>query len=176
MTRRAWPSCTPASSTSGARRAASRCWKACCASGPSPARSGSATRGGPPTAGPPRRTPIPTPTARGTLVVVHNGILENYLEIKERLLGEGHVFRSETDTEVLAHLVEHHVKATGRLESAVKHALAEVRGSYAIGVVAASAPDRLVAAKHGAGSVVVGLGRGEMYVASDIPGHPRAHT
>jgi glucosamine--fructose-6-phosphate aminotransferase (isomerizing) len=105
----------------------------------------------------------------GDLVVVHNGILENYLEIKERLLGEGHVFRSETDTEVLAHLVEHHVKATGRLESAVKHALAEVRGSYAIGVVAAVAPDRLVAAKHGAGSVVVGLGRGEMYVASDIP-------
>ncbi len=105
----------------------------------------------------------------GELVVVHNGILENYLEIKERLLSEGHVFRSETDTEVLAHLIEHHVKATGRLESAVKHALAEVRGSYAIGVVAASAPDRLVAAKHGAGSVVVGLGRGEMYVASDIP-------
>jgi glutamine---fructose-6-phosphate transaminase (isomerizing) len=105
----------------------------------------------------------------GELVVVHNGILENYLELKERLLSEGHVFRSETDTEVLAHLVEHHVKVTGRLESAVKHALAEVRGSYAIGVVAAAAPDRLVAAKHGAGSVVVGLGRGEMYVASDIP-------
>ena len=105
----------------------------------------------------------------GELVVVHNGILENYLEIKERLLSEGHTFRSDTDTEVLAHLVEHHVKITGRLESAVKHALAEVRGSYAIGVVATAAPDRLVAAKHGAGSVVVGLGRGEMYVASDIP-------
>ncbi len=105
----------------------------------------------------------------GELVVVHNGILENYLEIKERLLGEGHTFRSDTDTEVLAHLVEHHLKVSGRLESAVKHALAEVRGSYAIGVVATAAPDRLVAAKHGAGSVVVGLGRGEMYVASDIP-------
>ncbi|MGH7334603.1 MAG: glutamine--fructose-6-phosphate transaminase (isomerizing), partial [Candidatus Rokuibacteriota bacterium] len=105
----------------------------------------------------------------GELVVVHNGILENYLEIKERLLGEGHAFRSETDTEVLAHLIEHHVKITGRLESAVKRALAEVRGSYAIGVVATAAPDRLVAAKQGAGSVVVGLGRGEMFVASDIP-------
>jgi glucosamine--fructose-6-phosphate aminotransferase (isomerizing) len=105
----------------------------------------------------------------GELVVVHNGILENYLEIKERLLAEGHIFRSETDTEVLAHLVEHHLKATGRLESAVKRALAEVRGSYAIGVVATAAPDRLVAAKQGAGSVVVGLGRGEMFVASDIP-------
>jgi glutamine---fructose-6-phosphate transaminase (isomerizing) len=105
----------------------------------------------------------------GELVVVHNGILENYLEIKTRLRDEGHQFRSETDTEVLAHLVEHHLKATGRLESAVKRALAEVRGSYAIGVVSTAAPDRLVAAKQGAGSVVVGLGRGEMFVASDIP-------
>jgi glucosamine--fructose-6-phosphate aminotransferase (isomerizing) len=105
----------------------------------------------------------------GQLVVVHNGILENYLELRERLLAEGHTFRSETDTEVLAHLVEHHLKATGRLDTAVKRALAEVRGSYAIGVVSAAAPDRLVAAKQGAGSVVVGLGRGEMFVASDIP-------
>ena len=105
----------------------------------------------------------------GSLVVVHNGILENYLELKERLAEEGHAFTSETDTEVLAHLVEHHLKATGRLDQAVKQALAEVRGSYAIGVVSTAAPDRLVAAKHGAGSVVVGLGKGEMYVASDIP-------
>jgi glutamine---fructose-6-phosphate transaminase (isomerizing) len=105
----------------------------------------------------------------GDLVVVHNGILENYLEIKERLIGAGHTFRSETDTEVLAHLVEHHLTITGRLDIAVKRALSEVEGSYAIGVVAVAAPDRLVAAKHGAGSVVVGLGRGEMFVASDIP-------
>jgi glucosamine--fructose-6-phosphate aminotransferase (isomerizing) len=105
----------------------------------------------------------------GTLVVVHNGILENYLELKERLQAEGHRFRSETDTEVLAHLVEHHLNGTGRLDWAVKRALADVTGSYAIGVVSAAAPDRLVAAKQGAGSVVVGLGRGEMFVASDIP-------
>jgi glucosamine--fructose-6-phosphate aminotransferase (isomerizing) len=105
----------------------------------------------------------------GALVVVHNGILENYLELKERLVAEGHAFRSETDTEVLAHLVEHHLKSTGRLEAAVKRSLGEVKGSYAIGVVAVSAPDRLVTAKHGAGSVVIGLGRGEMFVASDIP-------
>ena len=105
----------------------------------------------------------------GTLVVVHNGILENYLEIKDRLLADGHQFRSETDTEVLAHLIEHHLRATGRLDRAVKAAALEVTGSYAIGVVSATAPDRLVAAKHGAGSVVVGLGRGEMFVASDIP-------
>jgi glucosamine--fructose-6-phosphate aminotransferase (isomerizing) len=112
----------------------------------------------------------------GTLVVVHNGILENYLEIKERLLDARHTFRSETDTEVLAHLIEHHLRETRRLDRAVKAALGEFRGSYAIGVVSTTAPDRVVAAKHGAGSVVVGLGRGEMFIASDIPailGHTR---
>jgi glutamine---fructose-6-phosphate transaminase (isomerizing) len=105
----------------------------------------------------------------GGLVVVHNGILENYLEIKERLAADGHTFKSETDTEVLAHLVEHHLRGTQRLDQAVKAALREVTGSYAVGVVSRSAPDRLIAAKQGAGSVVVGLGRGEMFVASDIP-------
>jgi glutamine---fructose-6-phosphate transaminase (isomerizing) len=105
----------------------------------------------------------------GTLVVVHNGILENYLEIKERLRAEGHAFKSETDTEVLAHLIEHHLKTTPRLERAVKRALGEFKGSYAVGVVSSAAPDRVVAAKHGAGSVVIGLGNGEMFIASDIP-------
>ena len=105
----------------------------------------------------------------GGLVVVHNGILENYLELKERLRAEGHTFRSETDTEVLAHLIEHHLKREGRLDRAVKRALGEVTGSYAVGVLSSAAPDRLVAAKQGAGSVVIGLGRGEMFVASDIP-------
>ena len=105
----------------------------------------------------------------GTLVVVHNGILENYLEIKERLQAQGHTFKSETDTAVIAHLIEHHLKTTPRLERAVKAALAEFKGSYAVGVVSKAAPDRLIAAKHGAGSVVVGLGKGEMFIASDIP-------
>src|SRR5205807_2867690 len=68
-----------------------------------------------------------------------------------------------------AHLIEHHLKTSGRLERAVKAALAEVAGSYAIGVVSTAAADRLIAAKHGEGSVVVGLGRGEMFIASDIP-------
>ncbi|HEX2436658.1 MAG TPA: glutamine--fructose-6-phosphate transaminase (isomerizing) [Methylomirabilota bacterium] len=111
----------------------------------------------------------PHTDCHGTLVVVHNGILENYLELKERLAAEGHAFRSETDTEVLAHLIEDRLLRVGDLETAVRLALREVRGSYAIGVVAAAAPDRLVVAKHGAGSVVVGLGQGEMFVASDIP-------
>ncbi|PYM06338.1 MAG: glutamine--fructose-6-phosphate transaminase (isomerizing) [Candidatus Rokuibacteriota bacterium] len=105
----------------------------------------------------------------GALVVVHNGILENYLPIKERLLAQGHVFKSETDTEVLAHLVEHHLKDTPRLDRAVRLALREVKGSYAISLIAASAPDRLIAAKHGAGGVVIGLGQGETFIASDIP-------
>jgi glucosamine--fructose-6-phosphate aminotransferase (isomerizing) len=105
----------------------------------------------------------------GSLVVVHNGILENYLQLKERLQSTGHVFKSETDTEVLAHLVEHHLALTGDLESAVRSALGEIRGAYAIGVVSAAAPDRLIAGKHGAGSVVVGIGQGEMIIASDIP-------
>jgi glucosamine--fructose-6-phosphate aminotransferase (isomerizing) len=105
----------------------------------------------------------------GTLVVVHNGILENYLEIKEQLKADGHAFKSETDTEVLAHLIEQHLKTTPRLEAAVKRALGDFKGSYAVGVMSSTAPNRLVAAKHGAGSVVIGLGNGEMFVASDIP-------
>jgi len=105
----------------------------------------------------------------GSLVVVHNGILENYLEIKDRLRAEGHAFKSETDTEVIAHLIEHHLAQGARLDQAVKRTMAEFKGSYAVGVVARAAPDRLIAAKHGAGSVVVGLGKGEMFVASDIP-------
>ena len=105
----------------------------------------------------------------GTLVVVHNGIIENYLPIKERLIAEGHVFTSETDTEVIAHLIERHLEDTPRLEEAVRRALRELKGSYAIVVLSKQTPDRLVAAKHGAGSVVVGLGQGETYLASDIP-------
>jgi glutamine---fructose-6-phosphate transaminase (isomerizing) len=105
----------------------------------------------------------------GDLVVVHNGIIENYLPIKERLQAEGHVFKSETDTEVIAHLIERHLKDAPRLDDAVRRALRELRGSYAIVVLHRRMPDRLVAAKLGAGSVVVGLGENETFLASDIP-------
>jgi len=105
----------------------------------------------------------------GDVVVVHNGIIENYLPIKERLQAEGHVFTSETDTEVIAHLIARRLQDGPRLEGAVRRALGELRGSYAIAVLWRKMPDRLVAAKQGAGSVVVGLGQGEMYLASDIP-------
>ena len=105
----------------------------------------------------------------GSLVVVHNGILENYLGLKERLLEAGHRFTSETDTEVIAHLVEEYVAKGLSLAAAARAALREVRGAYAIGILAASAPQQLIVAKHGAGAVVVGLGQGETFVASDIP-------
>ncbi len=105
----------------------------------------------------------------GSIVVVHNGILENYLPIKVGLIAEGHTFKSETDTEVVAHLVEKHWVEAGGLGEAVRRALAELRGAYAIGVISDREPDVLVAAKTGAGGVVIGLGDGEYFVASDIP-------
>jgi glucosamine--fructose-6-phosphate aminotransferase (isomerizing) len=105
----------------------------------------------------------------GSIVVVHNGILENYLPIKKRLQADGHTFKSETDTEVVAHLVEAHFPAAGSLAEAVRRALSELRGAYAIGVVSDREPDCLVTAKTGAGGVVIGLGEGEYFVASDIP-------
>jgi glucosamine--fructose-6-phosphate aminotransferase (isomerizing) len=105
----------------------------------------------------------------GSIVVVHNGILENYLPIKAALQAAGHTFKSETDTEVLAHLVEQHWAEAGGLAEAVRRALREVRGAYAVGVVSDREPDALVAAKSGAGGVVVGLGDGEYFVASDVP-------
>jgi glucosamine--fructose-6-phosphate aminotransferase (isomerizing) len=105
----------------------------------------------------------------GSIVVVHNGILENYLPIKKRLQADGHTFKSETDTEVVAHLVEAHFPAAGSLAEAVRRALSELRGAYAVGVVSDREPDCLVTAKSGAGGVVIGLGEGEYFVASDIP-------
>ena len=83
----------------------------------------------------------PHTDCHGSLVVVHNGILENYLELKERLAAEGHVFRSETDTEVLAHLVEHHLARRATRWRPPSGWRSRGRGSYALGVVAAAAPD-----------------------------------
>jgi glucosamine--fructose-6-phosphate aminotransferase (isomerizing) len=105
----------------------------------------------------------------GSLAVVHNGIIENYLSLKQRLLQAGHAFRSQTDTEVIAHLLEQHLAAGRDLVEAVRCTLRELRGAYALGVLSTAAPDRLIVAKHGAGSVVVGLGREGTFLASDIP-------
>jgi glucosamine--fructose-6-phosphate aminotransferase (isomerizing) len=102
-----------------------------------------------------------------TFAVVHNGIIENYAGLRAQLISEGHRFASETDTEVLAHLLERHYN--GDLVTAVRHTLAEVQGAFALGVISSDSPDRLIFARNGASPLVVGLGEGEMFVASDIP-------
>jgi glucosamine--fructose-6-phosphate aminotransferase (isomerizing) len=108
----------------------------------------------------------PHTDCQGHIAVVHNGIIENYLALRERLIAAGHQFRSETDTEVLPHLIEHHFH--GNLEQAIRKALAEVRGSYAIAVVSSHDKNRLYAARKDS-PLVIGLGEGENFVASDIP-------
>jgi glucosamine--fructose-6-phosphate aminotransferase (isomerizing) len=106
----------------------------------------------------------------GSLVVVHNGIVENYLELKKDLQAQGHTFCSETDTEVIAHLIEQRYDGGETLVDAVRHALCQLKGFNAVVVLSAREPDTLVAARLGnAGGVVVGRGDGEMFLASDVP-------
>jgi glucosamine--fructose-6-phosphate aminotransferase (isomerizing) len=102
----------------------------------------------------------------GKLALIHNGIIENYREIKDRMQAEGHRFVSETDTEALVHLIES--RYAGDLVEAVREALAEVRGAYAIGVMHTDHPDRIVGARMNV-PLIVGLGNGEGFLASDVP-------
>jgi len=104
----------------------------------------------------------------GRIVVVHNGIIENYLDLKQDLQRRGHRFVTETDTEVVAHLVEDEMRGAGGLDGAVRRALAKVRGMYALVLLSADDPEKIVAVRHGP-PLVAGVGEGEVFVASDIP-------
>ena len=103
----------------------------------------------------------------GRIVVVHNGIIENYLELKKELQSQGHEFKTETDTEIVAHLVEREMRDDG-LENAVRRALAYMRGMFAIVLVSVEDPEKIVAVRNGP-PIVIGLGKDEFFVASDIP-------
>src|SRR2546430_7631297 len=104
----------------------------------------------------------------GEIVVVHNGIIENYLELKEQLQREGHKFVTETDTEIVAHLVEKNAKGGVPLEEAVRKSLNQLRGIYALVFMSARDPHKIAAARMGP-PAVIGLGENEFFVASDIP-------
>ncbi|WP_243374935.1 glutamine--fructose-6-phosphate transaminase (isomerizing) [Geotalea sp. SG265] len=108
------------------------------------------------------------PHQAGPIVVVHNGIIENYLQLREELRAASHTFKSETDTEVIAHLVEKKLRETGDFEKAVRVALSELRGAYAVCILCEKEPGTMIAAKQGS-PMVIGLGKSEYFVASDIP-------
>jgi glucosamine--fructose-6-phosphate aminotransferase (isomerizing) len=104
----------------------------------------------------------------GAVVVVHNGIVENYLELKEELIARGHSFRSETDTEVIAHLIEEFLKESYDMETAFRRAVRRLQGSFAIGAICKSEPEKLFAVRNES-PLIIGIGSGENFIASDIP-------
>lgn len=119
---------------------------------------------------PSARNAHPHLSSTGEVVVVHNGIVENFIELKEELLAEGVVFQSDTDTETIVHLVDKFYSVTKDLEKAVRKTLKLLKGAHGIVVFSSREPDKIIAARIGnAGGVVIGLGEGENFIASDIP-------
>lgn len=102
------------------------------------------------------------------VAVVHNGIIENYKELKEQLIEKGHHFVSQTDTETLAHLIVEHLKYEDNLKDAVRNALKEVKGAYALGIMYENQPNTIIAARKSA-PLLIGIGENENYIASDVP-------
>ncbi|NLG96851.1 MAG: glutamine--fructose-6-phosphate transaminase (isomerizing) [Chloroflexi bacterium] len=119
---------------------------------------------------PSQRNAHPHPSTNGKFVVVHNGIVENFLQLREELSAEGATFSSDTDTETIVHLIDRYYSITQDLTEAVRKALLMLRGAHGVVVMSSLEPDKIIAARIGnAGGVVIGLGEGETFVASDIP-------
>lgn len=119
---------------------------------------------------PTARNAHPHISSTGEVVVVHNGIVENFIELREELLADGKVFQSDTDTETIVLLVEKYLNEVKNLEIATRKTLERLKGAHGIVVFSSKEPDKIIAARIGnAGGVVIGLGEGENYIASDIP-------
>ena len=117
---------------------------------------------------PSRENAHPHCDCKGEICIVHNGIVENYNELKEVLQARGHEFRSQTDSEVIAHLIEEEYKTSGNFEEAFRRALKKIKGSYALGVISSLFPGKIAAARLNS-PLIVGLGNGENLIASDVP-------
>jgi len=103
-------------------------------------------------------------------VLVHNGIVENFIQLKEELVAKGVVFNSDTDTETIVQLIEQQMESGSSLETAFRSTLKRLKGAHGVVVMSPSEPDKIIAARIGnAGGVVIGLGEGENFVASDVP-------
>ncbi|MEE8568803.1 MAG: glutamine--fructose-6-phosphate transaminase (isomerizing) [Anaerolineales bacterium] len=119
---------------------------------------------------PSARNAHPHVGASGEVVVVHNGIVENFLTLRDEMVAEGVTFNSDTDTEIIVHLVERYMAMGHNLAEAARRAIAHLEGAHGIVLMSVHEPDKIVAARVGnAGGVVIGVGEGEMYIASDIP-------
>ena len=171
-TRPASPSSTAKGSSGGGSRARSATWPRRSAGTRSRASAASGTPAGPPTAAPARTTPIRTPTAAARSPSLHNGIVENYWALKEKLRAEGHVFKTETDTEVIVHLVEKYFR--GSLEEALRAAVKELEGAFAVACISSRDPGKIVAARNGP-PVVVGFGEGRDLRLLGHHAAPRPH-